>query len=382
MSRFASIFVATVFISLNYGAILFVNSSLLNQFFDPNSVSGLFLIAASVSAVLHIFIAQAIELFGKRALLVIFLLTAALGTLGLGYADTPTEVALAFLLYAGVFFNIYFCLDIFLEELSRDHKTGEVRGLYMTLLNLGIAGGPIILAFFASDESLRKLYFVATLLLILPLFLTLFFLKSHSPKWHGQHHRHIFLPIRAWWRSKSIRHITIARFILESFFAFMVIYTPIYLNRILGFEWSELGIMFTVMLLPFVIFQWPAGEIADRFFGEKEILIIGFLIILGSILFMPFIGKVFLLWLVILFISRVGAALIEIMTESYFFKHVNAEDTGLISIFRLVRPISVFVGAALGTLALSFASFEKIFFLLAVVIFAGLLSALAIRDTK
>lgn len=382
MSRFASIFVATVFISLNYGAILFVNSSLLNQFFDSNLVSGLFLIAASISVILHIFIAQSIELFGKRALLVIFLLTASLGTLGLGYADTEIEVAIAFLLYAGVFFNIYYCLDIFLEELSRDHNTGEIRGLYMTLLNLGIAGGPIILALFASDESLKKLYLIATALLVLPLLLTLFFLKSHSPRWHGQHHRHIFLPLKAWWRRKSVRHITIVRFILESFFAFMVIYTPIYLNRILGFEWSELGIMFTVMLLPFVIFQWPAGELADRFFGEKEILIIGFLIMLGSLLFMPFIGKFFLPWLVILFISRVGAALIEIMTESYFFKHVGAEDTGLISIFRLVRPISFFVGAVLGVLALSFASFENIFFLLAGVVFIGLLSALAIRDTK
>ncbi len=381
MSRFASIFVASIFISLNYGAILFVNSSLLNKFFSESAVSGLYLLGATLSGLLFVFIAKFIEWFGKRALLVAFLIIIFLGTLGLAYADTQKEVAIYFLIYAGVFFSIYYCLDIFLEELSRDHNTGEVRGLYMTLINLGIAGGPILLAIFAGNDSLRPLYLIAAALMLLPLILALF-LKSHSPKWHGQHHRHMFLPIKTWWRAKSVRHITIARFILESFFAFMIIYMPIYLNRILGFEWSELGIIFTVMLLPFVIFQWPAGELADRFFGEKEILVIGFLIMMGALLFMPFIGKAFIPWLVILFISRVGAALIEIMTESYFFKRVNAEDTGIISIFRLVRPISVFVGATLGVLALGFGSFEKIFFFLAAVVFFGLLSALAIRDTK
>lgn len=382
MGRFASIFVASIFISLNYGAILYVNSTLLNKFFSESMVSGLFLLGATVSAFLFLFISKFIEWFGKRSLLVAFLIFATLGTLGLAYADTPGEVALYFILYAGVFFSIYYCLDIFLEEVSRDHNTGEVRGLYMTILNLGIAGGPIILAFFAGTESLRPLYLVATGLLVLPTLLVLFFLKSRSPKWHGQYHRHMFLPFRAWWRSKSVRRITLARFVLESFFAFMVIYMPIYLNRYLGFEWLELGIMFTVMLLPFVILQWPAGELADRFLGEKEILIIGFLIMFGSLLFMPFIGKVFLVWLVILFVSRVGASLIEVMTESYFFKHVEAKDTGLISIFRLVRPISVFAGATLGLLATSLESFEKIFFVLAAVVFLGLLSVLPLRDTK
>lgn len=381
MSRFASIFVASVFISLNYGAVLFVNSSLLSKFFSENMVSVLYLLGATISGLLFIFIAKFIEWFGKRVLLVTFLFSVSLGTLGLAYANTPLEVAIYFLLYAGIFFSIYYCLDIFLEELCRDHNTGEVRGLYMTLLNLGIAGGPIFLAIFGESDSLKPLYLIAAILMLLPIILALF-LKSHSPKWHGQHHRHIFLPIKAWWRSKSVRHITIARFVLETFFAFMIIYTPIYLHRILGFEWSELGIIFTIMLLPFVIFQWPAGELADRFFGEKEILIIGFLIMLGSLFFMPFIGKVFIPWLVILFISRVGASLIEIMTESYFFKRVNATDTGIISIFRLVRPLSVFAGAALGIPALSFASFEKIFFILAAIVFLGLYSSLAIRDTK
>ena len=109
---------------------------------------------------------------------------------------------------------------------------------------------------------------------------------------------------------------------------------------------------------------------------------IGFLITALSLVVMPFLGKVFMAWLVILFISRVGASLIEIMTESYFFKHVGPKDTGLISIFRLTRPVSTILGAGAGILALSVLSFEQVFFVLATVILFGLKISLSLKDTK
>lgn len=382
MIKFVPVFLVTIFVSLNYGAILYVNSSLLAGLFTQNIVSVLYLIGATASVLVSAFIAKFIEFSGKRALLVIFILAASLGTIGLSFAQSTVLTAISFLLYTGVFFSIYYCLDIFLEELSKNTNTGEVRGIYVTMLNLGIIGGPIILTLLGQKETFQPLYLVATFLMVPALVIAIFFLKSREPKWHGMRHRHIFLPFKAWWKNKNLRGITLARFVLEFFFAFMVIYTPIYLNGTLGFSWQELGIIFTVMLLPFVIFQWPAGELADRFFGEKEILILGFLLMGGSLLFMPFIGKVFMAWLIVLLISRVGASFIEIMTESYFFKHVNAEETGLISIFRLTRPLSMFLGAALGILALTFVSFENIFLVLAVIVFIGLKESLGIRDTK
>jgi len=100
-----------------------------------------------------------------------------------------------------------------------------------------------------------------------------------------------------------------------------------------------------------------------------------------SLLVMPFLGKVFFVWMIILFLSRVGASFIEITTESYFFKQIDASDTGLLSIFRLARPVSIVFGAALGAVSLNLFSFEKIFFVLAVVIFFGLKESLYLKDT-
>jgi MFS family permease len=181
---------------------------------------------------------------------------------------------------------------------------------------------------------------------------------------------------------KSVRRTTLARFSLELFYTFMTIYTPIYLHTVLGFEWGVIGLIFAVALLPFVLLQWPAGRLADHFFGEKEMLIIGFLFMGFSLLFMPTLGGVVIIWAVVLFFSRVGASLAETMTDSYFFKHTNAQDVALLSIFRLTRSASVIFGSIIGAIALNFLSFDKIFYVLAIITFFGLKEALLIRDTK
>ena len=62
----------------------------------------------------------------------------------------------------------------------------------------------------------------------------------------------------------------------------MVIYTPIYLHEHIGLPWSDIGIIFTIMLLPFVLFEFPAGKLADGKWGEKEPPIIGIILIAVS----------------------------------------------------------------------------------------------------
>lgn len=381
MILFAPIFIAVFFLSLHYGAIIYVNSSLLAGFFDPNVVSILFLVGAAGSVALFLFAPRIIARFGKRLPLFFFLGISLLSILGLAFLSLPLAVVASFLAYSSTSFLIYYFLDIFLEERSSDAQTGEIRGIYFTFINLGIAAGPLLLVLFGGYDTLRPLYLSASALLALSIVATFFFKTSRETKELRQDTHH--LPsFSSWWRDRNIRGVTLAKLVLEFFFAFMVIYTPIYLHQELGFAWTELGIIFAVALIPFVIFEWPAGVLADRFFGEKEIMGAGFLITGLSLIVMPFLGKFFVAWMVVLFISRVGAALIEVMTESYFFKHVEGRDTGLISVFRLVRPLSIVLASIVGMVSINLFSFEKIFIVLAVVVFFGLKESQTLVDTK
>ncbi|MDP3875308.1 MAG: MFS transporter, partial [bacterium] len=365
MMRFVPVFVASLFLSIHYGSTLYFHSSFLNDYFKSNTVSLLFLLGAFGNITLFLFAPKLIQRFGKRPFLFFSLILAAAGTFIFTLTITWPVIIFAFIVYSSVLPMVYYCLDIFLEELSTDAKTGEIRGLYLTVFNTGIIAGPLILAILAKGGPPKSLYLVASLLLIPPSLLALFAFKSKLPKAHQPYHHSLQLPFGDWWRARNIRHATLARLILEAFFAFMVIYVPVYLHSNLSFEWSELGLIFTVMLLPFVLFEWPAGKLADRLLGEKEIMSAGFFITGVSLLSMPFIGKMFWIWMLILFISRVGASLIEAMTESYFFKHITARDTGLISIFRLTRSVGFVLGITISIVTLNFFSFEKIFFVLA-----------------
>lgn len=380
--RFISIFGTAVFLSIHYGVVLYVHSSFLGDFFGPNTVSFLLLLGAIGSIIFFLYAPKLIKSLGKRVFLFLSLSLVLVSSSFMALASTALTVAISSVIYSCLIPMTYYCLDIFLEELSTDKKTGEIRGLYLTFISLGVAIGPFILAFLATIwNGFQPVYTVAALLLIPPILLSIFSLKSDTPKAHGSYHHSLRLPFGSWWHARNIRRVTLTRLVLESFYGLMIVYTPIYLYRVLGFEWSELGIIFTVMLLPFILFDWLGGELADRFFGEKELMSAGLLISGFSLLFMPFIGKAFWIWMAALFFSRVGASLVETMTETYFFKQVKADDTGLLSIFRLTRPAGSILGILIGILTISFFSFEKIFFALAVVVFFGLKESLSLQDT-
>src|SRR3989344_2086647 len=158
MLRFLSVFISVLFLSINFGAVLYVNSTLLRQYFDAETTSILFVLGAVGSILLFLIVPKLIEAFGKRLLLFVSLILVAGATLSLGLAQEANAVAISFLIYSSFFFIIYYILDIFLEEVTRDTNTGEVRGGYMTILNLGIMLGPLMLTILSTLNGLTPIY--------------------------------------------------------------------------------------------------------------------------------------------------------------------------------------------------------------------------------
>ena len=182
---------------------------------------------------------------------------------------------------------------------------------------------------------------------------------------------------------KDIWNISVARFILEIFYVWMVVYTPIYLNQYIHLPWSHIGILFTIMLLPFALFEYPIGKLADKLCGEKEIITIGFIIMSLATVSISFITtQSFVLWAVVLFLTRTGASLVEITTESYFFKHVNSKDVQDIAMFRSSRPISYIMAPAIAGTLLFFIPHNYLYLILGIGVMFGIKYTLALRDTK
>lgn len=380
MRRVVPIFIVNFFVSLHYASVLYVNSSNLLKFFTGSTVSLLFIIGAFGNILLFILAPRIVRRIGNRTLIFIFIVLEIFSVFGLAYYHTTTAVALSFLLHSSVVMMIYYCLDLFLEDVSEEKSTGEIRGIDLTVINIAIAVAPLLVAYFTPDGDFTLLYFASALLLVPTLFIVLFSFKKFEVG--VSRAKQSLFEFKLWLKSKNIRRVTNARFILEVFYAIMVIYTPIYLYNTIGFSWSQIGIIFAVMLLPFVLFELPAGELADHWCGEKEIMTVGFFIMGMALLVMPFLSKDIFAWMIVLFISRIGASFVEITSESFFFKHVWKSDTGLISIFRLTRPVSVVLGSLIGALCLLFLPFKALFLVLAIFVFFGTQQSARLQDTR
>ena len=145
----------------------------------------------------------------------------------------------------------------------------------MSVTNAAWVIAPLLGGLILTNGDYWKIYIVAALFLLVFLAILRLNLRDFTdPPYLKTSFIETFRTI---FNKKTIRNIFISNFLLQFFYAWMIIYMPIYLHQYIGLSWKEIGVIFTVMLLPFVLFEFPAGRIADKRL-EKEILTMGFIV--------------------------------------------------------------------------------------------------------
>ncbi len=375
------IFLSNIFINLHYALIIYLNSSYLSNFFSEGQVSALYIIGSALETVMLLNASKILEKIGNFKFIVYVTTIEFLSTLGLALSSAPFLDALFFLCHVMSISLIVLNMDVFLESASKnENETGEIRATYLTMAAIVFVIAPALLAVIVL-ENIYSYVYLASAIFILPLYFLIKKLKKIETK--KIDHIKIKETVYEYLKNSDLYNIFISQFLLQFFFAFMIVYTPIYLSKYMGFSWTEIGFIFSIMLVPFVIFEVPVGELADTKYGEKEFLTIGFIVMGLSTLFISFItAKLFWMWAVVLFITRIGASVVETSTESYFFKKVNQEKTGVISLFRAARPISFIFAPILVTLSLQFIPFQYLFIIIGSIMIVGSHYSLALSDTR
>ena len=184
----------------------------------------------------------------------------------------------------------------------------------------------------------------------------------------------------------DLRAAAVGNAVLQIFYHLAPLYIPLYLHGTVGIPWSELGWMFTVMLLPFVLVEYPAGYLADKFIGDKEMLIGGFVIIgvsFGSLAFVTSATPMVLLLLALIG-SRVGAAMVEAMVEGHFFRRVSSQDANTVTVYRMSRPLAALLAPLSASLLLFLTGSYTVFFITSglVLVVLGVLSAQYVQDVR
>ncbi len=270
-------------------------------------------------------------------------------------------------------------LDVILESFSVDRRTGRIRGFQLMLIDAGFILGPLVSTQILEQLDFSFIFLTVFCVDVLAVLLAAKGLRGINHDFHIQLNvSDLLMKIG---KRKNILRIYYISFVLDFFYAVMVIYTPLYL-RSLGISWENIGLIFTFMLLPFIILPIPVGFLADRKFGEKEMLIAAILITGFFVSVIYFINHPSVwIWGGILFLTRVGASMIQTLRDSYFYKRINGQDVDVIYFYRTSIPVGYIAASAATTVFLLFFPLQALFLFLALVVFSALYPAFRIADS-
>ena len=376
----STLYLLTFLFSLHGALPLYVNSSFLGTLI-PEGLVGLLFTAASLLAIIAlIWVPESLSALGNYKTTLLLLTSQLILTFFLAFSSSPSIGVTLLVLHLLLFRVISYNLDLFLEHYSEDSETGGIRGVFLTVGNIAVLTAPLLSGYIVGTDAFGRVYLSSTLLLIPVLYL----LNKNFKSFRDPMYQRIpfWKTLRISYRNKDMWHIMSVNLLLRFFYAWMVIYMPIYLNQHIGFSWGEIGIMFSIMLFPFVLFEVPLGKLADTKYGEKEILTIGFIVLSLTTASLAFLNTAnIIIWATALFLTRTGASMIEIMMESYFFKQIDGGDSHTLSLFRIMQPAAYVIAPLIASLAFYIIPFNYLFLLLGIIVFYGTRHSLALVDT-
>jgi len=378
-SKLKSIFLLGFLLSLQLAFTSYINSSFLSGFSGEKNVALIYIVSSLASLAVLFFVPEILRRMGEYKFLLVSSGLTALSLLLISLLRSPS-VIVVFIFCFILNYLVIFALDELVQIFSKNSSMGKVRGLYLSVINLAW-----VLAQLISGETLSKwnfstLYFIAFVIMALFLVFAYFGLKNMvDPKYDKVLGWKSF---KNFFANKNLVRAYAINLLLQFFYVWMVIYTPIYLYAHLGFSWREIGVIFTIMLLPFVLIQFPLGKYSDRI-GERGMLILGFFVASLATLSLFFIKRHEVwIWALALFSTRIGAAIIEVMSDVYFFKHIKSENDEFIAIYRNTSPVSYVLAPLVAFLVLNLIpSFNFIFLILGTLMLYGIYLSSTIRKS-
>ena len=370
VKTFLLIFVAVLLLSFHFYFTYFINSTYITGYVGEKNIGYVYAIIGLVNIIVFLLAPRLLRRFGNVRLTTFFTLLAGACLLVLAFNTSFVVVLTTFIIYEAIAPLLFYALDIFLEKFSSIAEMGSIRGIYLTMMNLPTMITPFIVGLILTKPDYWKVYLIGAAFLVPFLIIILANFRSFKdPEYPRIDVKDL---ARTFYQNHNVFDVFLDNFLLNLFFAWMVIYMPIYLRYHIGFEWSAIGVMFSIMLLPFILFQIPIGRYEDEKHDEKWLLVLGFAILSGATMLIPFIvGQNFVIWTAVLFITRVGASIVEVSSESYFFKHIHTDNAGFISLFRMTRALPYVIIPLVGVL-LSFIDFKYIFLVLGIIMTLGI----------
>lgn len=383
LGTFTTLLAVNLLVTTSHFSTSYVNSSFLSSFFSSEHLSLLYVANALIALLFLSQVAHVVRRIGVRELALSSTVLLGSAVFLLGISTERLSVVFFFITQAILLLTLRYLLDLYVESLSRgEEETGSTRSLFITAGNTGVLLAPLIGAVAVVGSLFTPVYVIATLLLIPALLIIAGPLRSLTPVVPPTETSVVRRIREIFCCRVELRRIMTAHGLAQLFFAGSIIYVPLYLFSE-GVSWQIIGTISALSVLPYLVLEIPLGTLADRAWGEKEITLAGLFITGGSLVLMSTTPlSEFIVWTLWYLLANVGGALIEVGTESYFFKQVTESDADLIGAFRMLRPLGGLGAPLLAALTLPFVGLAGVFAVFGAALLLGLVPLKDLTDTR
>ncbi|MBU6323771.1 MAG: MFS transporter [Patescibacteria group bacterium] len=383
MRRILTLALANSAGGLHYFILAYITSSYLGQFLPDAQIGLVYGVSAALMLIGFAAAPAVLKRFSARES-ALALAALDLFTLLALSANPPAALAVALVALQGMLAPLVsYTLDLFLEKATRDEgQTGHMRGMFLTSGNVALVASPLLIGLILGESSDYRRIFLTAAAAIFVFILLIAFRKKNIEDVQLEHSVSLWETFVCLVRNGETRSVLIANTILQCFFLWAPVYIPLYLHVSLGFSWSVIGPIFALMLLPFLLIELPMGYLEDSFRGARFVMAAGFLISGVSFAAVALItaSTSIVTVAVILILTRVGAALIEVTSETSFFRGVSATDANSVSFFRMTRPLGMLIGPLIASAILFGISLDLLFVPLGALTLLGIPFAFGIKD--
>lgn len=376
-------YLMTFLFALHYAIPVYATSSYLHMYFNSSIVSAIYMVGSILALIASINIARSVKKFHTYGFTFGIALAEIVIITIFGHTHNIYLLPIFFIVHFVLQVLLNISLNIFIENFTIHAKVGSVRGLFLAVFNLAVLISPFIGGSILKHYSFSTLYTVAACMLIPYLFFLHKYLKHmREPAYHQVN---LLGAAKVAFKNKNLRAAIIGELVVNSFYATMVIYSPLYLTAI-GVPLTDyMMIILPLALIPLVVLPYELGYLADKKFGEKEMLIIGLLILTVTTLLFAIITTTTLwVWVLLLLVSRIGASFVETMSFTYYFKKVGAEDPSLTALFINMQGVGMLIVGTVGVIVAPFLGErpQLMFIILGCAILWSISYVLPMKDTR
>ena len=158
------------------------------------------------------------------------------------------------------------------------------------------------------------------------------------------------------------------------------IFIPLYISDS-GFSVETVGIVLFMVVLPLILLEVPAGNLADKL-GYKKFFFFGFLL-MSIVAASTFFASSPIIVLTLIVCGSIGAAFIEPLREAYFFEiTAKSNENRFYSIHRIAVPIGQLIGPVLFSTFLLFSTYRYLFLFIGILMFIFSIISLFIKEVK